>query len=167
MKFVRTCEKGVTLLELLLALTILSIVLLSFTRFFFQAGTYNQSNQSKTVATNVARNVLMYMEKQPFIKVRHDFGPALLDTKKRNDYAYELYLCGSGYQYFEPNKPKNAGCKPISINNESYHVKIYPEKMDEPEKRKYYIPITVEVSWGADDKKTTALDGTIKSEDLR
>ncbi|WP_204554433.1 type IV pilus modification PilV family protein [Bacillus ectoiniformans] len=168
LKYVRNSEKGVTLLELLLAMTILSIVLLTFTRFFYQAGTFNHTNQNKTVALNVARNAMMYMEKQPFIKVRTDMEEALLDESKRAEYSYKLMICNDSYQYFLPSASSGPNCELITINSEDYQVTVYPEKMEDPTKRKYYIPVTVEVRWEADgNPKTTTLAGTIKSEDLR
>lgn len=167
-KLVRQSEKGVTLVELLLAITILSVVLLTFTRFFYQAGTYNLSNQNKTVALNVARNAMMYMEKQPFIEVRTDFEPALLDGTKKESYSYKLLICSNRYKHLKKDETPASDCHPPLINSEEYDVIVYPEQMKDPSKRKYYIPVTVEVTWGPDEsRKKTELDGTIKSEDLR
>ncbi|WP_424766790.1 type IV pilus modification PilV family protein [Paenibacillus sp. sgz302251] len=64
--FAGESEAGFTLVEVLAAFTILSIVAIAMTSFFSNALTYAKDNQSKTVMVNLARNVLFYMEKQKF-----------------------------------------------------------------------------------------------------
>lgn len=64
MKFFKilSSSKGLTLIEVLVSLTILSIILLGIMNFFNQAYSYTNSNQKKTAAINVARNALTYMD---------------------------------------------------------------------------------------------------------
>ncbi|MGG4169040.1 prepilin-type N-terminal cleavage/methylation domain-containing protein [Rossellomorea vietnamensis] len=52
-------EKGVTLLEVLLSITILSIILLSITNFFPQMGMMNAHNEAKSQGVNEAKEVLV------------------------------------------------------------------------------------------------------------
>ena len=52
-------QKGISLLEVLLSITILSIITLSILSFFNQAYDYTKRNEDKTVGINVARNVLI------------------------------------------------------------------------------------------------------------
>lgn len=59
-------ENGFTLLEVLAAIVILSIVSLVLTSYFTNALSYSKTNQNKTVMVNLARNALFYMEKQDF-----------------------------------------------------------------------------------------------------
>jgi prepilin-type N-terminal cleavage/methylation domain-containing protein len=59
-------EKGFTLLEVLAAIIILSIVSLVLTSYFTRALSYSKSNQNKTIMVNLARNALFYMAKQDF-----------------------------------------------------------------------------------------------------
>lgn len=59
-------EKGFTLIEVLAAIVILSIVSLVLTSYFTRALSYSKSNQNKTIMVNLARNALFYMEKQDF-----------------------------------------------------------------------------------------------------
>ncbi|WP_046173976.1 type IV pilus modification PilV family protein [Domibacillus indicus] len=170
-KKIKNCQSGVTLIELLVSLTILTIILLSVTRFFFQAATFNASNESRTVALNVARNALMFMEKQSFVEMRHEFeNPG---TEKW------LKMCPSEgdpdiYVYtLEPSNPESnnideSKCRNIEVNNGSYHAAISLGDIENAEEKKYYIPIKVKVGWtGNGPQKTMELDGTIKSEDLR
>lgn len=59
-------EAGFTLIEVLAAIVILSIVSLVLTSYFTNALSYSKSNQNKTIMVNLARNALFYMEKQDF-----------------------------------------------------------------------------------------------------
>jgi prepilin-type N-terminal cleavage/methylation domain-containing protein len=52
-------EKGITLVEILAAMTILSIILLSIAHFFPQVGWLNQQNDMKTNGINEVKEVLM------------------------------------------------------------------------------------------------------------
>ncbi|HEY9577448.1 MAG TPA: prepilin-type N-terminal cleavage/methylation domain-containing protein, partial [Pseudobacillus sp.] len=175
-KLVSQSQKGVTLLELLLAMTILSIVLLTFTRFFYQAGTYNLSNQNKTVALNVARNAMMFLEKENFIEMRNNFYE---DTTPviPTDNQLGLYLCKNpddqikGYTLHLSELPAEkppkspAGCRPVTINGGDYYVTISagttPAEVDNAQFYNYYIPVKVKVSWYQNEnKKETELEGT-------
>lgn len=66
MKAWRKQEAGFTLLEVLAAVTILSVVSLSLTAFFVHAMSYAKGNQNKTVAVHLARNALFFLEKTSF-----------------------------------------------------------------------------------------------------
>ncbi|MBW7650781.1 prepilin-type N-terminal cleavage/methylation domain-containing protein [Anoxybacillus sp. ST4] len=59
-------ERGFTLIEVLLSIVILSFVASSMFMFFTNAMTYTAYNQSKTVAINIARGVIHYMERLDF-----------------------------------------------------------------------------------------------------
>ncbi|SEU14621.1 prepilin-type N-terminal cleavage/methylation domain-containing protein [Paenibacillus sp. NFR01] len=59
-------EQGFTLIEVLAAVVILSIVSLVLSSYFTNAMSYSKSNQNKTIMVNLARNALFYMEKQDY-----------------------------------------------------------------------------------------------------
>lgn len=59
-------ERGFTLIEVLLSIVILSFVMGGMFMFFTNAMTYTSYNQSKTVAVNIARGVVHYMERLDF-----------------------------------------------------------------------------------------------------
>ncbi|MBA2878532.1 prepilin-type N-terminal cleavage/methylation domain-containing protein [Anoxybacillus kamchatkensis] len=59
-------ERGFTLIEVLLSIVILSFVVSGMFMFFTNAMTYTTYNQSKTVAINIARGVIHYMEQLDF-----------------------------------------------------------------------------------------------------
>ncbi|MGG0716307.1 type II secretion system protein [Robertmurraya massiliosenegalensis] len=67
------CEKGLTLIEVLISITILGIIMTSFLSFFNQAYSYTKTNEDKTVGINVARNVLYYFEQQDFKKIKENY----------------------------------------------------------------------------------------------
>ncbi|SDF21803.1 prepilin-type N-terminal cleavage/methylation domain-containing protein [Fontibacillus panacisegetis] len=68
-----TEESGFSLVEVVAALVIFSIVTLSLTAFFINSMDYAKGNQNKTVMVNLARNALVYLEKQPFDEIKKYF----------------------------------------------------------------------------------------------
>lgn len=68
-------EKGLTLIEVLLSITILGIVLTTFLAYFNNAYSYTKMNEDKTVGINVARYVLNYFEQQDYTKIKNTFFP--------------------------------------------------------------------------------------------
>ncbi|WP_042354900.1 type IV pilus modification PilV family protein [Bacillus rubiinfantis] len=150
---------GLTLIEVLLSLTILSIVILGVMQFFNQAYSFTNSNQNKTVAINVARNAMMFMEKQSFIEMRKDFD-------EHSSEEGSLFICNNKYQLTWGDTSVPTGCSPISINNINYHVTILPASNEDSES--YMLPLNVKVEWKVNNKQySTELEGAIKSEDIR
>ncbi|MEJ8303629.1 prepilin-type N-terminal cleavage/methylation domain-containing protein [Saccharibacillus sacchari] len=66
-------EEGFTLIEVLAAMLIVSIVALAFTAYFGNALTFAKTNQNKTIMSNLARNALVYMQKQDFKRLEAYF----------------------------------------------------------------------------------------------
>ncbi|WP_010195872.1 type IV pilus modification PilV family protein [Bacillus sp. m3-13] len=62
-------QKGFTLLEVLLSLTILSVVVIGLMSFFHNSYNYVNENEDKAIATQIARNVMNYVEKQNYNKL--------------------------------------------------------------------------------------------------
>ncbi|SEM33402.1 prepilin-type N-terminal cleavage/methylation domain-containing protein [Mesobacillus persicus] len=58
-------EKGVTLLEVVLAMAILSIILISFLNIFPQMGMMNNFNEEKTQGINTAKELLVEWQNYP------------------------------------------------------------------------------------------------------
>src|SRR5581483_8216393 len=67
MKLVKN-EKGLTLLEVLISIVILSIILVSFMGIFPQMGMMNQQNSNKEQAVNTAKRLLISWENDSNIK---------------------------------------------------------------------------------------------------
>ena len=167
-------NRGLTLIELLVSITILGIVLLSFMNFFLQSSTYTNSNQKKTVGVNVARNVLMFMEKQDFLEIRNFFNEVNTGQHSPEDDFLALFICNDSYLTFSNSAAESEisqACpqkKNITVNGLEYEASISSEEVSSSEELKSYIPITVKVRWTIDDHEySTTLDGKVKSEDIR
>lgn len=61
-------EKGITLIEVILAMALLSIVLISFMNIFPQMGFMNKHNEDKAQAINTAKEVLVNWQNAQDIK---------------------------------------------------------------------------------------------------
>lgn len=62
-------EKGVTLIEVLLSIVILSVIFLSIMRFFPQMGFMNKENEDKTQAINTANEILIEWQESEDVKI--------------------------------------------------------------------------------------------------
>jgi len=165
MKFfnVISSNKGLTLIEVLVSLTILSLILLGIMNFFNQAYSFTNSNQKKTAAVNVARNALTFMEQSTginsFIAIRDRI-------ENHPDSSGKLEICNNEYQLVWNGEHNDASCSPITINDIPYNVSIVP-RLDK-NYTDYFIPLTVEVNWTVNKHEyTTSIEGAITSEDLR
>lgn len=156
-------EKGLTLVEILASLTILGIITIGTINYFSQAYFYTNMNEKKTAAVNVARNALMYMEKQNFIMMKDRF-------EKNADEQLTLLICsdegGEKYRFFGKDEKIDSNCKQIRINNIDYDVTI--SSSIDTDYDSFIIPLTVDVHWEINKKDfQTTLEGVIKSEDIR
>lgn len=73
-------EQGLTLIEVLSSITILSIVIVGLLSLFPKAYFFTKANQSKTLAVNIARGALHYFEKQDY-DLLNGYRQALGDGK--------------------------------------------------------------------------------------
>jgi prepilin-type N-terminal cleavage/methylation domain-containing protein len=152
-------NNGLTLLEVLVSLAILGILLIGAMKFFTQAYSFTSSNQNKTIAINVARNAIMYMERQSFIEIRKNFDDSPNEP-------LVLMICNDRYQLIWPTDTVEPDCSPITINNIKYDVNI--QTNTDEAINSFFIPIKVKVDWEMNNKhETTSLEGVIKSEDIR
>lgn len=72
-------QRGLTLIEVLLSIVILSIILGTFMKFFPQMGLMNKQNETKQQAVNLAKKELMYWK--TLIETSKDFN----DFRKNNN----------------------------------------------------------------------------------
>lgn len=164
MKFskILSSSKGLSLIEVLVSLTILSIILLGIMNFFHQAYSFTNLNQKKTAAVNVARNALTFIEQasgeNSFISIKNRI------EKNPSEKAI-LLICNDEYTLKWENESA-LNCSSITVNNIPYDVEITPV-IDETY-TEYFIPINVEVGWEVNNNTyETSVEGAIKSEDLR
>lgn len=93
-----THEKGVTLIEVLLSITLLSIVIITFLSFFSNAFRFNTINDDSIQAMNIAREQQALIKKLSWSEITTEFTitPEYPDyyIKKVNDdeYVIEIFI---------------------------------------------------------------------------
>lgn len=169
-------EKGFTLIEVLAAIVILSIVSLVLTSYFTNAMSYSKSNQNKTIMVNLARNALFYVEKQDFEEMKDYF------ITKGNDAieAEECTLVNCSYSNLFSNMTALANVLNPTVNDIRYKINIIyqPELVDNPSTtpidksavKDYLIPVKVEVRRVENNEQpayNVMLEGYITDEKIR
>lgn len=103
-----TSEKGFTLIEILLSISLLSIVLIGFLSIFPQMGKLNTFNETKAEAINVAKEVLINWQEATEVKafiVKNDhvtgFTPILGSKVTYTNFSSVKF---TDYYYFETTK---------------------------------------------------------------
>ncbi|PLR72799.1 type IV pilus modification PilV family protein [Bacillus sp. UMB0728] len=169
LKKILSSSKGLTLVEVLLSLTILSIILLGSMKFFTQAYSYTSGSQNKTAGINVARNALMYIENESFIEIRKKFTDDPAEEMKITicDESYRgAWKDGSSLHSAEAEGVQSCTSTPIVINNVEYEVTIAMPEGHVPEIDASSIPLKATVEWEGSETPVK-IEGAIKSEDLR
>ncbi|MGG1677591.1 prepilin-type N-terminal cleavage/methylation domain-containing protein [Neobacillus sp. NRS-1170] len=116
-------EKGLTLIEVLVSIVILSMVLLTTMSFFPQMGLVNKQNQDKTQAINIAKEVLINWQESSDVKwflVKSDRVTGFTSTDPK--VTYNAFTYDSNYYYFDATK-------------DIYNVKIKIKKSPETSSR--------------------------------
>ncbi|MDQ1144858.1 prepilin-type N-terminal cleavage/methylation domain-containing protein [Bacillus sp. SORGH_AS 510] len=95
-------EDGLTLIEVLISITLLSIIFLSFMSFFPQMGFMNNQNESKTQAINTAKEVLIEWQGMDDLKAflvdpTNDTLDDLPSNKKTEGVYYYFYTTKNNY----------------------------------------------------------------------
>ncbi|MCA1036411.1 prepilin-type N-terminal cleavage/methylation domain-containing protein [Bacillus infantis] len=169
LKKIINSSNGLTLVEVLLSLTILSIILLGSMKFFTQAYSYTSGSQNKTAGINVARNALMYIENESFIEIRKKFTDDPAEEMKITicDESYRgAWKDGSSLHSAEAAGVPSCIPTPIVINNVEYDVTIALPEGHIPETDASSIPLRATVEW-VGSETPVKIEGAIKSEDLR
>jgi prepilin-type N-terminal cleavage/methylation domain-containing protein len=128
---------GFTLLEVLLSITILSTVAIGMFYFFTNAMKYTTYNQGKTVAINIARGGLAYMERLDFAALKQYVDNEIHNADKRFVHLDASYCDDDDNDdllLFGVNEQAEQVCKKIlgpTINNVTYdktriHVFLVP-----------------------------------------
>ncbi|MEK3985273.1 type II secretion system protein [Paenibacillus sp. FSL K6-3166] len=175
-------EKGFTLIEVLAAIVILSIVSLVLTSYFTNAMSYSKSNQNKTIMVNLARNALFYVEKQDFDQmkkylIKYNSIEAL--SKCKQDTA-ESPKCDDYIVLVQDTETLSQVLNP-AINGVNYQIKIEYQRdlhnqslnSSDPEKQKmaeYLLPVLVKVSRADSSggpQSESVLEGYITDEKIR
>ncbi|OME35233.1 type II secretion system protein [Paenibacillus sp. FSL E2-0274] len=151
-------EKGFTLIEVLAAIVILSIVSLVLTSYFTNAMSYSKSNQNKTIMVNLARNALFYVEKQDFKAMQEFFtqGEDAIEAAKCQKDTDDSLKCEDYKGLVQDTEILNQVLNP-AINGVNYQIDIKYQRdlhnqsleSSDPEKQNmavYLLPVLVKVS---------------------
>jgi prepilin-type N-terminal cleavage/methylation domain-containing protein len=136
-------EKGFSLIEVLISLTILSVSVIGISQFFSQANQISAGNNSKLVAINLAR---MTLER---IQLDYESFKITSDPK-----TYDKLVCIS---------EGCLGLYEMMINNKPYEIKIEVKDQVGEEAFLNLFPIKVIVQYEMNERiKTTAVEGYVK-----
>ncbi len=177
-------EQGFTLIEVLAAIVILSIVSLVLTSYFTNAMSYSKSNQNKTIMVNLARNALFYVEKQDFDKMKDYFQTQGRDSIEAVECT--IFNCNSNYSSLVSNVTTLANVLNPTVNGIRYTINIIYQSelvdkmsptptdgvnpIDKSAIKEYLLPVKMEVRQVGSDGQpayTVALEGYITDERIR
>jgi prepilin-type N-terminal cleavage/methylation domain-containing protein len=138
-------EKGFSLIEVLVSLTILSVSVISIAHFFNQSNDVSSFNNNKLVATNLARMTLE--------RVQHSYGS--FGIVKNTAKHYDITVCTT-----DPD------CKKLyapTINSNVYEIEIDVKNQTSEEASIKLFPVTVKVNYPTkQNKKSTSVEGYMK-----
>ncbi|MDM5315092.1 prepilin-type N-terminal cleavage/methylation domain-containing protein [Fictibacillus sp. b24] len=137
-------EKGFSLIEVLISLTILSVSVIGISQFFNQANQISAGNNNKLVATNLARMTL---------------------ERLQNDYAsYEIKASPNTY---DKNQCTKSSCRDLyetMINNNKYETKITVTSQQGEETSINLFPVKVTIYYKSNQKdQVTSVEGYVKN----
>ncbi len=137
-------EKGFSLIEVLISLTILSVSVIGISQFFSQANQISAGNNNKLVATNLARMTL---------------------ERLQNDYAaYEMKAIPKTY---EKSQCTTSTCRDLyetMINNNVYETKIIVKSQKGEESSIKLFPVKVTIQYTSNQKvQSTSVEGYVKN----
>ncbi|WP_409289554.1 prepilin-type N-terminal cleavage/methylation domain-containing protein [Peribacillus sp. SCS-37] len=150
-------NEGFSLLEVLIAVTLLGILLLSVMGIFNQAYNHTKQNESKTIGINVARNVLNYVERQPFEKIQTAYFLEDSTNPPPGSITLQLSDCLKNKNAFEGD------CETVfqsKVNNVTYEAEVTISR-SEGDLSEYIMPLSVEVKWGG---REAIARGVLKNE---
>lgn len=118
----RCWNRGFTLIEVLAALVILSIILLSFLSFFSQSALFTQKNHDKLTAINIAQDTIVSIKKYPALFQK----TATYTTNFPDPVNTILHVNSTGIFNLQPDyKLELAISKDSTFNLYKIHVKIF------------------------------------------
>ncbi|MGG3842166.1 type IV pilus modification PilV family protein [Anoxybacillus kestanbolensis] len=109
-------KRAFTLIEVLLSVVILSFVVSGMFMFFTNAMTYTAYNQSKTVAVNIARGVIHYMERLDFQTMKAYVDKHI--TEPKPFVHFDASACSNTSLF--PNKDVCEAVFAPTVNNVTY-----------------------------------------------
>ncbi|WP_338777426.1 prepilin-type N-terminal cleavage/methylation domain-containing protein [Metabacillus sp. FJAT-52054] len=171
-RIISSDQKGFTLIEVLISITIFSVLTIGMLQFFNQALNFSNKNEDKTLGIYVARNMINYMEKQSFSNINSFYvketGATVIESP-----SCEKDTLANGEKVLNQtekitlNGKETTRCAlnftPI-LNNRQFSVKVEVKRHTDEKLRNSLIPVNVIVSW---DNTKTQLEGYIANEKNR
>ncbi|PLS16870.1 hypothetical protein CVD28_14535 [Bacillus sp. M6-12] len=151
-------NEGMTLIEVLLAVTILGILSISIMGIFNQAYDFTKKNEDKTVGINVARNILYFMEQQDYSAINEGVVEAQNTRPLTADDCTRTYRDKDDNNKEKPVFTGNcSGVLNTTVNDIPYRAEIEVQKHSTLSK--YLIPISVTVRWNENE---ATVEGAIR-----
>lgn len=122
----RNEEKGMSLVEVVVSITILSIILLSFASLFQQSSKTTENNKEKLVAINLARGVKEQVEINPSDFI---FFPEEEEINS-NGLPYPVSYFQNECLLLNECKDSFKTLEPRTLNNEEYEIEVFTELPD-------------------------------------
>lgn len=136
-------EKGFSLIEVLVSLSILSVSVIAISNFFVQSNEISEGNNRKLVAANLARMTLDRVQQNyTSYGIKVPTAEDTFNTSDCHDLAYDA--CKNLYS--------------TKINNTEYEITIHIRKSTENEVKMKLLPISVIISYL---DKDTSVEGYV------
>lgn len=137
-------EKGVTLIELLTSIVILSIILLSFMTFFTNSFQYNAISSDKMKATNIAREV------QEDFKVNPEKNLELKNLITFSKTSTGTTIPKSSYPKLNLTEDiiKSSEVLTLKLMSQNFHVEVLVDTKNDPNLHSSLAKIHVKVKKG-------------------
>ncbi|MBS2969895.1 prepilin-type N-terminal cleavage/methylation domain-containing protein [Metabacillus sp. KIGAM252] len=171
-RIISSDEKGFTLIEVLISISIFSILTIGMLQFFNQAMDFSNKNEDKTLGIYVARNMISYMEQQSFSSidkfyVKESGSTSIQSSACNNDKLTSDEMVLNQTEKITINGVETSRCAlnfSPKINNRQFSVTVEVKKHTDKNLQSSLIPMTVNVSW---DQSNTQLEGYIANENSR
>jgi prepilin-type N-terminal cleavage/methylation domain-containing protein len=136
-------EKGFSLIEVLVSLSILSVSVIAISNFFLQSGEISAGNNRKLVATNLARMTLD--------RVQQNYASYGIKVPTGED-TFSLSLC------HDLPSDECENLYSTIINNTKYEITLSIKESTEKEVDMNLLPVTVTISYL---DKQTSVEGYV------
>jgi prepilin-type N-terminal cleavage/methylation domain-containing protein len=138
-------EKGVTLIELLTSIVILSIILLSFMTFFTNSFQYNAVSSDKMKATNIAREV----QEEFKVNAEKNFDLKNLITYSKTSPLTTIPKSGYPKLNLTEDITKNSGILTLKLISQNFNVEVLVDTNNDPSLHSSLAKIHVKVKKGS------------------
>jgi len=133
-------EKGLTLVEVVASLLIITIVLLSVAQLVIQSNKTNSINNEKLVVIDLAETILERL------KAENHIVKEAIETASNPDQEVEIPLSSINMENLSTKKIDGKDCYFVEMNHETYQVNAYARKANKQEISDFGLrPVVVKV----------------------